>query len=444
MTDTRIDSLRAVRAAQREIVSEVIHDDVSRILVLAPVGSGKSSTAVGAAMAVLQSDPSASVLFLLPSRVLAESYQTRIGGEPLELFSRQRLREAIAAGKGKLPNGRVVYVPTKLAVQPEFRDVLVDTAWSLVVVDEAQSMTANAINLVRRLLDPPRVRALVLAQGDLNALPTSRLLSLPFSAAHVWHLDAPTQAGANVYIHEFRRTPEEVEVLRDARRLRRALGKVMGAAESGPGTDPGSTLYSLAQELLVLVEAARRRRNTLAHFSIAPDSTSIEQQGTLGELSRLVSELERTLDRIDALPRDSNVDALLRVLQRLPSDRATIVFVNDDDSASYLSFAAREVRAGTEAITQSDTPDRRDSKLGPRTRVLIVTDQVAAGYEFSRFTAAVHFDFPKTLSAWEGRNARLGRFDRPEELDLHVLVPEDTLRDPHVRDLLQRIVPDAM
>jgi superfamily II DNA or RNA helicase len=140
---------------QAALVETFFNPASKRVILLRwDVGLGKSAALVALSSRLLQEQPTARALFLVP-RVLQAQFVEMLSdaGAPVLLVDRYRFREMLdSTTDGEFwPSGVVAVLSRDFAKESDVLPSLVDARWDLVIVDEAHSFAGPQTDALQRI-----------------------------------------------------------------------------------------------------------------------------------------------------------------------------------------------------------------------------------------------------------------------------------------------------
>src|SRR5688500_11788753 len=141
MSDTRIDSPFALTTAQRSVLDHLIRTPhPTRVLVEAPLGTGKTTAASQALQETFRRDSRARVLVVVSHSILSRQYRLRVPAPWIDLSTKAAWREAEALGRVQRPGPLLATVSATALAEARVGSALAESRWNLVVVDDADAV----------------------------------------------------------------------------------------------------------------------------------------------------------------------------------------------------------------------------------------------------------------------------------------------------------------
>lgn len=358
---------------------------------------------------------------------------------PCTMVDRRRLREMEADGGDAIwANAGVVVMSIDFAKKPDVADLLVQTTWDILVVDEAHHLNPQTqrYDLVTTLLKHcPNLRALFLhtlaqvTEDDVSENPLFRDV-----ASTVWSRETVRDKDGMPLLPEV-----QIEWIRHHRRDDevRLLSQLQNALQATHVRDSRSqleatTLLQTASSSLFALEQRlnrmRRLRHELAHgisdfaSQIEEDvlqSDELEQRldGQSLAQSKFLDQTGELLEMLEEVDTDSKLESLHALLERIglssSSDRRACVFTSYVDTATYLESALSEQYPNVVAITGALSFAEREQAVvhfAQSGGILISTSAMAT--RIPEVAAVIFYDLPlnpATLDARIGQFLRVGR-----------------------------------
>jgi SNF2 family DNA or RNA helicase len=438
-----------------------------RQLLVAPPGMGKGYVAQRIVHEVADRDSESRVLVLAPASLTA-GFAAGLEGlhpaYPVHVVDRRRLRELLSEAREDdiWERPSVVVMSIEFARQEDVRTLLVETEWSLVVVDEAHSLEGARSRLVQQLAGSA-ARLLLLSAVE----PARTAQRIPRLNIVRWTRDAVDAAGRALlvtvprarHIVDYTRSQEEVA-------LAALLLDLVSEEMKGHDTPQIElikrvTTNALASSPSVLEHLLLRQRARLAEGSDAGMSwaNSGDQRADGDELGSATQGFEAPEESLlwrDPKGAAIRLDDLIARLDALPGDsKATCLreFVNElrhrEGAAPICIFTLFASTADYVAEIMGDLPDVRllTGAMAFGERALTVDEFVAAGgvliathamqgLNLSGSHLAIHYDLPEGSSQMEQRWGRLDRVGQTETV--HAFAFRDRLRTLDWEELLLR------
>jgi ERCC4-related helicase len=431
---------------------EVFFDPASKrvILLRADVGLGKSTALVALVTRLLRQRPTAKVLLLAPGALRVWFVeQLRSAGIPALSVDRYQFREMIesAAGQELWPAGAVSVLTREFARQEDIGQALGATHWDLLIVDEAHQFQGALTGRVLRY---------VAETSDRVVLATSTLLSLDLPGSF---------ANDDITVVQWRRD-QIVDFNGDLldsmpRPFVRLVPFTLSTAELSLAEtvselcqvfQTGTTQQHLIARLLLqslqsspaalenVLTRIRESRNRIAHgmpWLESPEEEQLEDQGDgsvdLNQAEKAKEIASRALDALETAGSDSKLAglvALLRHIDALKSSAARICVLTEYLGTLFYLAAEIESRGKTCHVFHGgmDAEERQRTLARFKHDGGILAANRAAmseGVALSEVTDLVMYDIPGSPAALERVVARVDRFGRQTQLNIHVLVPSN-------------------
>lgn len=407
---------------------------------IAPIGSGKTITAVSLIGEMFRSHDAQRILILV-NAALGLQYESMLRDElqstSVIRVDRPLFRELEARttpGMNPWSQPIVAVMSLDLAKRPEIARSLITAKWDLVLVDQAHSLAGQRAALLEDMINANAVgRLLLLGVADADTLK----VSIPGLVTWNWYRrignlsDAVLPLAITLQVVEYERSPSEVSFLRQLHNLVKQLGQ--GPAKAFQASlllrAASSSLYAAEQTL-------NRLRSRIAHAEIFPavgadevDETASIDTDQLDEFSndepglglkhrvseadlKMVSEV---LNALDEVTNDSKFQALARLLKEITwkETNKVVVLTTHAATVSYLRTSLEEMLGervyeltGSMSYTERSVNLERFRSQGG---VLICSALLVTGTSLE-LDVAVIYDQPRSAIAL---NQLLGRFFRP-------------------------------
>lgn len=432
---------------QANFVEAVLGAEGKRVTLLrGDVGLGKSTTLVSLASRLLQEQPTARSLFLVPAALRLQFVDTlRKVGAPALLVDRYQYREMVdsASGNEFWPTGVVAVLSPEFARQADILERLASTLWDLVVADEAHSMRGARAELLRRV--GVVAKRLVLTSASSISLPDG-FSSEDFEVVQWWRDQLVDREGRPLDVVP---RPALHEVPFDLSQSERSLADTVGELGRvlGDGTPEEqwraksvlrclrSSPAALEARLLRLASAAEPL-DSGASADVTGDEEEAVGGGAATSVGRPTAEqvsgiVGRALQEIAAIQIDSKAVAFGALLTRLIEAKrpATRICVPAEFLATCYYLVA-EIEGRGLACHLLHGGMGWDDRHGALTKfsatggILVTTRAVMAeGINLSHVTDLVLYDVPSSREALQQVLGRVDRFGRLSQLNVHALVP---------------------
>lgn len=406
------------------------------------VGLGKSTALVALASRLLQEQPTARSLFLVPAALRLQFVDTlRKAGTPALLVDRYQFREMVDSAIDEFwPRGAVAVLSREFARQVDILESLASIHWDLVVADEARSFTGASAELLRRV--GAVAERLVLATASSIPLPDG--FSTEDAAVVQWHRDQlvdregkPLDIVPRPVLHEvhFDLSQAERSLLVDIGELCR----ILEAGTTRQGVVAKALLRSARsstaplEAMLQRLAASDGADDSWAGLEAPDDETAGEEpDGTIDgpSVERIGAVVGRALQDIEAIQADSKINAFAGLLSGLGKadmpTRRVCVLTNFTETCFYLAAEIENRGQHCQVLNGRMASDDRVRALATFTtagEILVATRTVMMeGIDVSRVTDLVLYDIPNTEAALQQVLGRFDRFGRLSQLNVHVLV----------------------
>jgi Helicase conserved C-terminal domain len=431
---------------QTDFVDSALNPAGKRIILLrGDVGLGKSAALVALAGRLLQEQPAARAVFLVPAALRLQFVEMlRAAGTPTLLVDRYRFREMLdATPEDELwPRGAAVVLARDFAMKPDILESLAKTHWDLVIADEAHGFTGARAEALQRVgATAGRVVLATATSLDLellDLLPADDVTVVQWRRERmVDHDGRLLDTAPRPLLHEvpFRLTSAEMGLLEVVKHLGSVLeGSVMRRdlitkhllrnLQSSPPALEGM-LRRLVERLAV--------NSSLEQFEDLVEEESLEDQLSIQAISSTTTNAERVareaLDHIDHITVDSKFNAFCELLNRLTEKkiRSRHICILTDYLATlfYLSAAIENNGMHTLLLHGKMTVEDRQKSLmsfADAKGVMIATRAaISEGIALGAVTDLVLYDVPNSIAALQAVLAPFDRVGRRNQLNVHLL-----------------------
>lgn len=464
---------------QLEPALTLLEGRASRVLVADAVGLGKTVQAAWALLATC--DPSRDRALVLTPAGLRDQWQ----GELCRLFGLdatvvdaghlRRLRQGLPQSVSPWSLPGVFIAAIDFVKQPEVLAGLLDTRWSLVVLDEAHGLTAHtdrrrAADLLARHADHVLLLTATPHSGDAAAF--AELCRIGTVGGD--ELVTIRRSRADVQLPE-RRTVGTVAIrpVPAERRLHEALRLYLRHVRSGALLDADASallrwvlLKRAASSSQALLRSLIRRRDAVAGVPAAPEQedlpfgesgehdTADDWMPDVIDIPALPDRQSETalLDHLIACAReaarvDSKVSALQRLLRRVREP--ALVFTEYRDTLDHVASGLADGITAARLHGGMSRVERREAERAFRTgaaRILLATDAAGEGlnlHHTCRLVISVDVPWnPTRLEQRIGRVDRIGQRQRVHALILTGMSAADRILAGRFTQRQRRIAED--
>jgi superfamily II DNA or RNA helicase len=421
-----------------------------RQVLLAPPGLGKGFVAQAIVHDAATADEKSRVLVLTPGPLAMQFAAGIAAFEPpavVDVVNRRRLRELMASPgeDGVFRSGQITVMSIDFAKQEDVQDLLVDTRWSLVVVDEAHALQGQRRRLVRDLsADADRLLLLSVSELDPQlgtAIPQLRTVrwsrDVVDSEGHRLFIDVPRRK----HVVNYERSEEEarlagaviqfvdgqpVSVNTEQRRFLRSL--MVRALSSSP----------LAIQDFLIRQRVRLDESVEANewWDDSPPASEDVGEPTLASLPSIWSDaegaaadLDELISTLDGLHVDSKAEALRKIVREARNGKgyrevSLVVYTVFASTAAYVAEILAESGVEVQVLTGVIPVAQRSLAVeawNASAGALVLTDGATEGLDLTEAHIAVHYDLPQTTTQMEQRWGRLDRVGQSETVDAYVL-----------------------
>jgi superfamily II DNA or RNA helicase len=427
---------------QAKLVQDVLEAAVPvRHLLVAPVGTGKTTAAMSLAKEMVKANPNCRILIIGP-RLILEMYEQRLARAiptaNVTLVTRRTIRELEASAKDTpiWPSPVIVLVSMDTARQEDVLRHLRTVHWDLVILEEIQLFARSRWTLLKTIVAGKTFQRVLLISGTSNL---KSIASLVKNAARTeWAIsdlqrDRLTPIAAPKFIKvEYRRGDDEVGLLKKVLSLRRELPR-----NSVGQLVEKTLLRQAASSPLALERTIRHLRNTLVHSAseilltqgvesrIEKGNEALDTDADMAlsgtrtgipwrKKTTALAILQPIIEQLAAIETDKKREALEGLLYRLQQNAVSTlghiaVLCSSRATANYLHTVI--VERGTKAwlLTGESTLEEFNKTLDGFKNaggVLISTLFALQGVDLRYVEALIHYDPPTSKAEIWARVAR--------------------------------------
>lgn len=422
---------------QEKFVEAYFADSGSRVhRLIAPAGSGKTTTVLALASRLLSQNDSARVLILSEPKVAALQHESAlrdwgIDSVLMDSFKYRELEDVEGGGSSPWEERRVYVSTIPFLARKETSESLFSTSWDLVIIDwEVREGTRNS-QFISRLVDQQEVQSVVVIsriagpESDSFFPDGTKLIDWKMSdllsgdGKSIWQ---PRQIRVETIPYQLTDLEDTIrEDLASIAALAKNFGKGCPKLELSAALIGDSDLYSVERRLRSFYGSLRQFRNEVAHGK--PGSEAYEFDFALFE--EISQKIERLFGLIEELETDSKIEVVTHRLKEMAEVESRIIITTRyRATAEYLvssleaSFDNLWMLTASESLTERETSMRSFAEKGG---LLIATEAMLEGCDFSDVDVLLAYDAPRTQEKAQmliGRFLRIGR-----EKELTVLVP---------------------
>jgi superfamily II DNA or RNA helicase len=432
-----IETIRNLRLSphQAELVQDMLASSLPvRRLLVGPPGSGKTIAANALVEAIAQQNPRFRILVIGPGALTAAheyNLKRKIPGLKTAVLSRRDIRELeskVSPGQPVWPASFAAVMGMDTARRDDVYDLLKSVSWDLVILEEVHLFARSRWTLLRRILSESVFRRVLLITSahDLTGIASlvRHVLRIDWIATQLkdWNgqplfrLREP-----QIEAVEYRRTKEEVSVLRSVKSLTNSL-------------TPGA-LGNMFKKILIrqagssplaLERTVRHLRNALVHnvalAELAPEespralvedgsetdadiqSSSKQARALWRNKGLAVTALTALLERIDSLRSDAKREALESLLRHLERNadskpKHLAIFCSSRVTASYVQSVIAQFEKMSWLLTADNQPEGIRTILdGFQTQggILVTTGVALTGIDLRYVEVFIHYDAPNS------------------------------------------------
>lgn len=414
-------------------------------VLVAPPGSGRLETVTVITSRLIAEQETERVLALTSRDVLQDAFVRAFAEHseklPVIAVNRATYRELEArvdVGANPWERPIIAVMRAQLATQRSVRESLLGVTWDLVVADEVHELGEEALALLQEMLQRKGTRRLLVLTSQTSEV------KLDFAPAEVavtqWSRDLVDWEGKPLFssprlekrLVSYSRNEEEREFLRQLTVL------MDGFAETRLADLQRRLLLQRASSSIYALERSLRRlRNYLVHGPpptllnvFTEEDLDERDEVVVGEASDLQPEWQwkdiklsppmimKLLYRLDTLPIDTKLNALMTLLQEIDSLEWPVrvsIFSRFADTVSYLHTALSDAGVDAHQVTASTPYDERNEifkQFSESGGVLIASTAGLQGLEDIRATVVIHYDL--SLNPQEA-DMRLSQINLPAD-----------------------------
>jgi hypothetical protein len=357
---------------------------------------------------------------------------------PVKTITKPRFREFEAGVKvGASPWGRpvIAVMTARTATRRDVQSSLFTVEWDTVVIEEAQDLSPEQLDLARRLVEAGSAARLLLVSEFLRD--TAGVALTPAPALTRWPSGLTDLSGTPLVpdrqkeIVAYQRDPAEVDFLHLLR-------------EAYADTKQSKSIQRLASSSLYAIEhSLRRQRNRLAHGAPSAAIWAEEQEEKLGGESEMeeldesslfappagdrssvganLPRIEWLIDQIETIPTDQKLDALKGLIDAIEEQGAKNVCVLScfASTVSYLHSSLAGLYDGRN-IYQATSSARFDARAKTVRRfnqsggTIVLSSATVVGLDLESVDVAISYDLPRSARQMARRWALLARSSSSE------------------------------
>lgn len=414
-------------------------------------GLGSSYTAARLVHHVLMTSPEARILILTSRKALQAQTQDRlldfgVSAQTVDRFQFRKMQDEGSTKGAIWPSSMAFLLGADFANQNDIALSLLEVQWTLLIVQEAESLEGASGKIIRQLLDAlPNLRVLV--TSTMHADYTDFFSSETVETT-TWQRSVAVDHTGKALFPRIRNLVGLIEFHESAADQFVREFVVEELAARIPNTIDASSIAtifrrSLASSPSALEGTVRRLRDRFAAGlleSSSPETTD-EDGDTLIPSASSDKELAKALDdclmEIDCLPGDSKLEIFLAKLSAIRTNSALrfrlVVLTEFRATLFYLQAQLEELGFKSIILHGSMNVDERRQaieRFGAEDGVLIATvATMTEGVALPQVDTVILYDLPQTRSTLEqvyGRFQQLGRTSPVEILVMYNLDAADT------------------
>lgn len=417
----------------------------SRYLLVAPPGTGQLGT-IGVLVSQLISRHRIERVLFLTTRVELQMQALTVLGRHvgdipvirIDAQSYRQLQANVELGLSPWSEPILAVANIDFAKQKHIAKSLVDIEWDLVVVHDAHRLVGLRKLFVKHLMDLKAPDRLLLLASTMPSADTFDFVA--DLQLIEWKRDVVDWDGNLLFttlreqrVISYNRTQEEREFLNDLTEFTRQIG--------GPGASLQRALLlrAASSSLYAIEQSLRRRRSRLAH-GISLDRSAIDEdlleEVSLEEVPPEEADLEdasvdlhngatpaelgiieNLIERLDRIPSDTKLEALITLMDRLASRDPTsrvCIFASLVATASYLYSSLKDATQDVYLLVRAMPYEEREhglQRFAEAGGVLVLSSAGLTGLHLTHIDVGISYDLPNPTEM-ERRWAQIDRPDR--------------------------------
>lgn len=429
---------------QSALVDVVFSPQSKRIVLLrGDVGLGKSAALLAVVDRLRQGQPGARALVIVLAGLRPRFLDgLQDAGIPALILDRYRFRELLdsTAGVDLWPSGTVIIVSQEFTRQPDIQNSLTETRWDLVIADEAHCIKGMRARALQRIAASAGRIVLATLPGlePPEGFPADGATIVEWRRDQLVDRDGkPLDAPPRPLLHEvsFSQSPAESNLFETVRDLCRTFDP-----EKPSEVFIAKSLLRTVQSSPAAIETALRRlverlqgKGDLGE-PLDWQEEEVLEEGSAGPIDRSGPEAAseyaiRAIQLIEGLVSDSKLSTFSKLLDQVSQSRGTPrrIWVLTQYVATLYYLAAeiegqgmayRLLHGGTDVDERSRSLQQFSATGG-----ILVTTAALQGVELPPITDLVLYDIPANKTALYLVLSRIDKFQRTDQLNVHVLVP---------------------
>ena len=410
---------------QARFVSEFLRtDSPPHHLLLAPSGTGKTTTALRVVAQLVRQRFARRVLIVVQFVALREQLcrrlEVELPGVPIMNIDRQVLRELearVSSNESPWPEEVVAILTGELFLAPGVAASLASVGWDLAFVDAFDGSPPDQVRmLLEHLAQLLNVRRMLLVATDHPQIDVGSII--PGLRETIWQPRTITATLSWRGI-TYRRGSDEVAFLAE---LAAALPRLSREDKSGRFL-ADALRRTASSSLFALEQSLRRARNELIHAaSSRPEdpilASYLDRREAVWEEDQLRDEsggrawaepgtalgiLDGLLERLEQVASDEKLQALIRFLTTHPhaggnGPAKACVFSSYADTVAYLRSALEDAGLKVKAISGGTPFARRNEAIDEFNRsggILVASSPSLMGIELEGPADLIHYDLPR-------------------------------------------------
>lgn len=407
-----------LRPFQQEAVDGFFEPDAPpRQILLAPVGTGKSTTASAVIAEALRRGANG-IAVLAPANVVAQGIAWRAATDELTPYPLHRSVSAITSASlgPRWPRRVITFGSLRQARREPIASALRARGWDIVIVD-LSGAGEDDVDTLRGFLSETNVdRVLALNDARSASAKWSWLDAAPLAFSDPG-LESVKASPIKFSVVSYERSPDEIDLASRAQQVTLDLRRLGVRVPARLPAAVNSSPLAAQSQAWAAAGSLRHLRNRLAHG--LPGESKPKDGPTVGpsalpQLEQLRDALMRLGDDVDLLQTDAKWEAFLSEFEQRGA-KSTVVFCDFAETAAYVANRLQGV--GVDAMQLSESTGLTHVDERPDT-VLVGRDELLLGLELRHAQVAYNYDLPRSLRRAHIRWSLLdwSRTDPPVEM----------------------------
>lgn len=441
---------------QEEFVDAYFADPDTKVhRLIAPAGSGKTTTALALVSRLLSQKDSARVLILSDRKVVALQCEAAlrdwgIDSVLMDSFKYRELEDVEGGGPSPWEERRVYLSTVQFVARKEASESFFSTSWDLVLIDwEVREGTRNG-QFISRLVDQQEVQSVVvisrIASPEFDGFFPDETKLIEWKMSDLLSGDGkpiwkPRQIRVETIPYQLTELEDTIRedlalIAESAKSFREGYPKLeLSAALIGE-----SDLYSVEYRLRSFYGGLRHLRNEIVHGRSGAEANEFD----FALFEEISQKMERLFGLIEEVETDSKMEAVTQRLNEIAEVESRILITTRyRATAEYLSSSLEASIDNLWMLTASESMAEREKSMGgfaEKGGVLIATEAMLKGCEISAVDVLLAYDAPKTPEKVYMLISRLLHIGRDKKVTFLIPVLEggDSEDDPLALSVIQQ------